>query len=73
LSRQASNISEGKKHSLSVTSGAFDAEPKKDQEAKPKDEAKPAPVKQASIELESEKKSANTLTAADFHPSLTTK
>jgi len=68
LSRQASNISEGKKHSLSVTSGAFDAEGK----LQPKDETKLPPVKQGSLDLDLEKK-IPTLTAADFHPTLTTK
>jgi len=67
LSRQASNISEGKKHSLSVTSGAFDAEGKFQA-----NEAKLPPVKQGSLDLDLDKK-IPTLTSADFHPTLTTK
>ena len=68
MSRQASNLSEGKKHSLSVTSGAFDAEGK----LQPKDETKAAPVKQGSLDLDLEKK-APTLTTADFNHILITK
>jgi len=68
LSRQASNISEGKKHSLSVTSGAFDAA----EQVKPKDETKAPPVKQTSIDLDAEKKTA-ALTTADFHPTFLAK
>ncbi len=68
MSRQASNISEGKKHSLSVTSGAFDAP----DQVKPKDETKAAPLKQTSIDLDAAEKKA-ALTTADFHPTFLAK
>ncbi len=63
LSRQTSNVSEDplrKKLSLNVTSGTFDSE------------NKVAPLRQASIESEPDKK-ANTLTPADFHSTLSAK